>query len=247
MDISTITTKPKNRVPITTKVITKEAKETVRTAMHETLDKHEQIFIVAPVIETNDDLKLFGVDTIYSVIKKRYKEARVGLLHGQLNANEKARVIDAFKHHELDILVTTTVIEVGIDIPNATLMIIYHAERFGYAQLHQLRGRVGRSSKGGQCLMIYEGNEDTRDRIKKLETINNGFTLSEYDLKHRGFGDIIGTVQSGKLEMFYTKDTNHIAQLKMINQETKAIVKNYPNDKVYTPLIKRLSDELNKA
>lgn len=246
MDISTITTKPKNRVPITTKVITKEAKETVRSTMHKTLEKHEQIFIVAPVIETDDDLKLFGVDTIYSVIKKRYKEARVGLLHGRLNANEKARVIDAFKHHELDILVTTTVIEVGIDIPNATLMIIYHAERFGYAQLHQLRGRVGRSSKGGQCLMIYEGNEATRNRIKKLETIHDGFTLSEYDLEHRGFGDIIGTVQSGKLDMFYMQDTNHFEQLKMINQETQAIVKNYPNVDAYVPLIKRVYCELNK-
>ncbi len=246
MDISTITTKPKNRVPITTKVITKEAKETVRKSMHETLEKNEQIFIVAPVIETNEDLKLFGVDTIYNVIKKRYKNARVGLLHGKLNANEKARIIDAFKHHELDIIVTTTVIEVGIDIPNATLMIIYHAERFGYAQLHQLRGRVGRSSKGGQCIMIYEGDKDTRDRIKKLETIHDGFTLSEYDLRQRGFGDIIGTVQSGKLEMFYTKDTDHFEQLKTINQETKDIVKNHPNDKAYAPLIKRIYNELNK-
>ncbi|MFW6319392.1 MAG: ATP-dependent DNA helicase RecG [Bacillota bacterium] len=246
MDISTITTKPKNRVPITTKVMTKEAKETVRNAMRETLTKNEQIFIVAPVIETNEDLKLFGVDTIYNVIKKRYKNARVGLLHGKLNANEKARIIDAFKHHELDIIVTTTVIEVGIDIPNATLMIIYHAERFGYAQLHQLRGRVGRSSKGGLCLMIYEGDKDTRDRIKKLETIHDGFTLSEYDLKQRGFGDIIGTVQSGKLEMFYTKDTDHIEQLKTINQETKDIVENYPHDEACVPLIKRIYNELNK-
>ncbi len=238
MDVSTLKSMPKNRKRIATQVVKEATKSTVRQTMLDTLKRNEQIYIVSPMIETNKELGIFGVKTIYEVVKKRYPKARVALLHAKMESEQKTDVLRHFTENNIDILVSTTVIEVGIDVANATLMVVYHAERFGYAQLHQLRGRVGRSGKAGTCLLLYEGDEETFNRLALLEEVYDGFVLSEYDLKNRGFGDLVGTEQSGRPDWLYVHSEYDMDLLTMMKGEADAMVKAYQASKAYESLIK---------
>ena len=160
----------------------------------------EKTYFVCPRIEGDDEGTLSSVTEIYDEVKRRLPSLKVGLLHGKMKEAEKNRVMEEFKGEGYDCLVSTTVIEVGVDVPEATTIIIYNAERFGLAQLHQLRGRVGRGDKKSYCFLLM-GNDspDSRERLSVIKNSADGFEIAEADLKLRGGGDFMGTRQSGHI------------------------------------------------
>ncbi|MFW6298524.1 MAG: ATP-dependent DNA helicase RecG [Bacillota bacterium] len=209
MDISTIK-RPFNRAQsVKTAVRTLRSEKAAMNAIERRLLNHEQTYVVAPTIDEQETLK--GVKALYQKYRRHFKNSTVAMLHGRLSSDEKARVLKAFKEGRIDILITTTVVEVGIHAPGATLMVIYHGERFGYAQLHQLRGRVGREGKEGGCVILAKDDPDTMKRLKILETTHDGFELSEIDLKRRGFGDLVGIRQSGSMDILREEDEGDMA------------------------------------
>ncbi|MFW5865217.1 MAG: ATP-dependent DNA helicase RecG [Candidatus Izemoplasmataceae bacterium] len=244
MDVSTLESRKSAAERIETKLVSYADKALIKTAIYDTLKKGEQLYIVAPNI---DDLEagIKGVETVYQTIKARYKDARVGLLHSKLSPIEKSNTLKAFKDKEISILVSTTVIEVGIHIPNATLMIIYHAERFGYAQLHQLRGRVGREGKG-YCLLIHDNQPSSIERLKVLETVYDGFELSEIDLQQRGFGDLIGIMQSGYLRFKHADSKEDLKILMLAKDDATEIVFDYMKDAAFKETISMAKRLINK-
>ncbi len=242
MDLSIITDKPLGRKAIKTTVVSSKDKAIVRNKMVNTLAKKGQIFVVAPTIEESEQ-GVKGVKTVYEVIKERYPKARVGLLHARMKHEKKNTVLEAFYRGEIDILVSTTVIEVGIDVSNASLMVIYRAERFGYAQLHQLRGRVGRGIKESECIVIYEGTNEIKERLAVLETIHDGFTLSEYDLRLRGFGDILGVMQSGILRLNYANIDDDIELFKIAKEDALKVLNNPQEKALLLPVLKKQIEE----
>lgn len=199
MDVSTLDEMPMGRIPIKTFWVRPGQAESVFDAVKKQLEHQSQVYVVSPLIEESEKIDLKNVTDLKekyaSIFEPHYK---VGLLHGKLLPQEKEDIMLQFKNHEIDILVSTTVIEVGVDVPNATLMVIYDADRFGLAQLHQLRGRVGRGTKESMCILIAEPRTDTgKERMKIMTETNDGFLLSQRDLELRGPGDVFGRKQSG--------------------------------------------------
>jgi len=193
---------PTGRRSITTQVIEPTARSYVYTKVEEQIDQGRQVFWVCPLIEDSDKLIAKSVTEVYEDLKKSvFKRRRLGLLHGSMKADDKDAVMSAFQKHEINILVSTTVIEVGINVPNATVMVIESAERFGLAQIHQLRGRVGRSIHQSYCFLIPSPEQPVSKRLRVLENVSDGFRLSEIDLELRGPGAIYGTRQSGVLDL----------------------------------------------
>lgn len=189
--VSTIKTKPVGRIDIRTLLVTDEKRESGYKWIREKLKLKEQMYVVCPAIEESEEFKSVKIE--YEKIKEIYKEFKVEMLHGKFKEEKKNEITRDFRDRKIDILVSTQLIEVGMDNPNATLMLIESAEKFGLAQLHQLRGRVGRGEKESYCLIMGSLNE----RLKYFATHNDGFKLSEYDLKLRGPGEVFGTLQSG--------------------------------------------------
>lgn len=205
LDISVIDEMPPGRIPIKTWVVPLTKREKAYSWIREQIVKHEtQAFIVCPLIEDSENSQLAevkAVQTEYARLQSEvFPDLKLGLVHGRLNSKAKSQVIEEFKNKATDILVATPVIEVGIDIPNATIMMIEGAERFGLAQLHQLRGRVGRGDKQSYCLLFTSSGKDSQ-RLKHLETIQSGFALAELDMQLRGMGDLYGVKQSGEIEL----------------------------------------------
>ncbi|HUC89466.1 MAG TPA: helicase-related protein, partial [Patescibacteria group bacterium] len=173
-----------------------------------------QMFVVCPLITESSTSTANSVEKIYEQFsKKDFRDWRVGLIHGKLKAEEKNSIMNDFVAHKMDILVSTTVIEVGVDVPNASIMLIEAADRFGLAQIHQLRGRVGRGIHGGFCYLMMSDSKSPPKRLKALESSNDGFKLAELDLELRGPGAIYGTAQHGELDLRIAKltDTHLIA------------------------------------
>lgn len=198
MDISSIHTMPKGRKLVETKYFKTTSMKPVLQDVLDFIKEGRQCYVVCPAIEENDEYKMRNVFEIYEGMTKTLKDVRIGLLHGKMTSLEKEEVMTQFQNHELDILVSTTVIEVGIDVKNATVMVIYDAHRFGLSTLHQLRGRVARGSEQGYCFLLSGSNDaQAIERLKKLEELKDGFAISEYDLHMRGPGDILGIRQSG--------------------------------------------------
>lgn len=197
MDFSIIRSMPKNRKKIITRALDPSTRERAYIDMGRELDNGGLAYVVAPSIE-NEDEEMLSVQKLYEEIRKRYPGHPAALLHGRLSAEEKASIMEDFKSGRVHILVSTIVIEVGIDVPDATVMIIENSERFGLAQMHQLRGRVGRSSKQSYCYVInYSKSETAAARAKAMAEISDGFEISEADYELRGPGDVMGTMQSG--------------------------------------------------
>ncbi|HIK87800.1 MAG TPA: ATP-dependent DNA helicase RecG, partial [Alphaproteobacteria bacterium] len=229
MDISILYSKPKNRpVTKTISVSIPRIKEVIN-AVSRAINKKNQIFWVCPLVKDSEKLDLAAAETRAKYLEK-YFPNKVALLHGQMPPEEKEKSLSQFANQNKPILVATTVIEVGIDIPNATIIIIEHAERFGLAQLHQLRGRVGRGTKESICILLYDqkiGNI-ARDRLSVMRETNDGFIISEKDLKLRGAGEILGTKQSGD-QMFKVLDiSQHEHLIKIANQDAKLILNKNP-------------------
>lgn len=199
LDVSIIDEMPAGRSPIQTRVVTESKRNNAMDFMAEQIAKGRQCYIVYPLVEESEKIDLKNATEEYEKLKHQYPKIRFGLLHGKMKPVEKDEMMTLFRKHEIDVLVSTTVIEVGVDVANANLMIIEHAERFGLSQLHQLRGRVGRGEFKSFCVMImgYAVSEETRDRVTFMEKTNDGFKIAEYDLEIRGPGEFMGSKQSG--------------------------------------------------
>jgi len=197
LDVSMIKTKPAGRKDIITKVKKENELKSILTHIYEEIKKEHQIYVVAPLIDENEEIDLNSVNILKEKFISAYPGvARVEVLHGKLKNNEKEAIMNDFKNNQIQILVSTTVVEVGVDVKNATMMVIFNAERFGLATLHQLRGRVGRNDVQSYCYLIC--NQDI-PRLKVLEESNDGFYISEKDFEFRGEGDLFGTRQSGDM------------------------------------------------
>ncbi len=199
MDISKISEKPKNRKEIITKSININKIDQLKESLTKILNKKQKIYWVCPLIDESEKLQLQSVNSRVNDLKKYYSSNNVGLVHGQMSQDEKNDVMSKFKDNKIDILVATSVIEVGIDDPDATVMIIENSERYGLSQLHQLRGRVGRGNVQSTCILLFEGplTENAKRRLKVMKETNDGFLIAEEDLDIRGAGEILGSKQSG--------------------------------------------------
>ena len=200
LDITVLDEMPKGRLPIQTFAVTGGYRERAYGFIKDHLDAGEQAYLVCAMIEESDTLENVQAAESYAETLKHgaFSEYRVGLLHGKMKPAEKESVMAAMKAHEIDLLVCTTVVEVGVDVPNATLILIENADRFGLAQLHQLRGRVGRGTVQSYCILVTDSkNEDARERLKVMSRTTNGFAIAEEDLKLRGPGDFFGHAQHG--------------------------------------------------
>ncbi len=198
MDVSRLDEKPPGRKPIATRIVPLERLDEVIGGMERALHAGAQVYWVCPLVAESEILDIAAAEARYAELAKRFGD-RVGLVHGRLAGKDKDRVMAAFAAGALSILVSTTVIEVGVDVPNASIMIIDHAERFGLAQLHQLRGRVGRGAKESSCILLYRQplSEAARERLNVMRRTEDGFVIAEEDLKLRGGGEMLGTRQSG--------------------------------------------------
>ena len=199
LDVSVIDQLPPGRKPIATKVVKASRRDEVIAGLQSWLSKGLQAYWVCPLIEESEALQLQTAVESFEQLTQALPEFKVGLVHGRLKADEKAAVMAAFKANEIQLLVATTVIEVGVDVPNAALMVIEHAERFGYAQIHQLRGRVGRGSADSVCILMYAEplSLAAKERLQTLRETSDGFVIAERDLSLRGPGELLGAKQSG--------------------------------------------------
>jgi ATP-dependent DNA helicase RecG len=199
LDVSVIDELPPGRKPITTKVVKASRRDEVIGGLHDWLTKGLQAYWVCPLIEESEVLQLQTAVESFEQLTQALPNFKVGLVHGRLKSEEKAAVMAAFKANEIQLLVATTVIEVGVDVPNAALMVIEHAERFGYAQIHQLRGRVGRGSADSVCILMYAEplSLAAKERLQTLRETSDGFVIAERDLSLRGPGELLGAKQSG--------------------------------------------------
>jgi ATP-dependent DNA helicase RecG len=225
LDISIIKQKPVVKAEIATQIVSPNSTQQMYEAVKLALNEGRQAYIVCPLITESEVLNTASAEETYKVVRQKYlKEYRVGLLHGKMKPADKDAVMQSFKDHELDVLVATTVIEVGVDVPNATDMIILGADRFGLAQLHQLRGRVGRGIHPGRCYLVMSDSTKPSKRMHAIVSTNDGFELAEYDLEIRGAGAIYGTSQHGELDLRHVQLSDHqlIAEVRSaVNAFTK--------------------------
>lgn len=199
LDLSIIDELPPGRTPIKTKWIANDKDLAIMyDFIYKKVNSGNQAYFVAPLIETSDKMALKSVEKVSEEIERRFSDKKIGIIHGKMKAKEKDEVMLKFKNKEYDILIATTVIEVGIDVPASTIMTIYNAERFGLSALHQLRGRVGRGSKQSYCFLISESTtENSKQRLSIMEKTEDGFVIAEEDLRLRNSGEIFGLKQSG--------------------------------------------------
>jgi ATP-dependent DNA helicase RecG len=198
MDVSKLDEKPPGRKPVLTRTVPTERLSDMVDGLARAIAAGAQAYWVCPLVSESEVLDIAAAEDRSAALKKRFGE-KVGLVHGRLAGAEKDRVMAAFAEGALSILVSTTVIEVGVDIPNASIMVIEHAERFGLAQLHQLRGRVGRGAAQSSCILLYKAplSENARARLAMMRSTEDGFKIAEEDLRLRGGGEVLGTRQSG--------------------------------------------------
>lgn len=202
LDISLIAEKPPDRLPVATKIVSPNSRAPVYAQIKQELDAGRQMFVVCPLISESEVLDANSAEKTFDQFSKHeFKNYKVGLLHGQMRSDAKNEIMRQFVEHELDILVATTVIEVGVDVPNASVMLIEAPERFGLAQIHQLRGRVGRGKAQGYCYLMMSDSKAPTRRLRALESSNDGFKLAELDLEIRGPGAIYGRSQHGQLDL----------------------------------------------
>jgi len=199
LDVSILKDKPPRRGTVLTKIIKETQKTGVHSFIKDELKKGRQAFIICPLIEKSEKLDLKSVEETHKEISSIYKNFAIGVLHGRLKSSERLKIMNAFRSGKIDMLIATTVVEVGVDIPNASIMLIEHPERFGLAQLHQLRGRIGRGSQKSYCFLILDRYvvAETYERIAYFEKNNDGFALAQKDIKLRGPGEILGKKQHG--------------------------------------------------
>ncbi len=231
LDISQITELPPGRVPITTKIISEKELNKLFKYVENEIDNGKQAYVILPLIEDSEKMNLSSAKKIYKYLSEEiFFKNKVGLLHGKLNSEEKNNVINSFVNNEVNILVSTTVIEVGIDVPNASIMIIYNSERFGLSQLHQLRGRVGRGSHKSFCYLVTsENNRLENKRLTVLEKSNDGFYIAEKDLELRGPGQLLGYKQSGLPDFILDNLPNNKVLIEKAREEAQRVINEDPD------------------
>jgi ATP-dependent DNA helicase RecG len=203
LDVSVIDELPPGRRPVDTVVVPDSRRADVVARVHTACRDGRQAYWVCPLIEESELVDSRAASALERELKEALPDTRIGLIHGRMKSAEKDLVMRAFKQGELDLLVATTVIEVGVDVPKATLMVVENAERMGLAQLHQLRGRVGRGSQASSCVLLYKPplSEVARERLNVLRATNDGFAVAQKDLELRGPGEVLGTRQTGLMQL----------------------------------------------
>ncbi|AXE99506.1 ATP-dependent DNA helicase RecG [Paraburkholderia hospita] len=231
LDVSTIDELPPGRTPILTKLVSDARREEVIGRVREAALTGRQVYWVCPLIEESETLQLQTAVETYETLVATLPELKVGLVHGRLTPVEKATVMDAFSRNEVQLLVATTVIEVGVDVPNASLMVIEHAERFGLAQLHQLRGRVGRGSAASVCVLMYAGplSMTARARLQTMRETTDGFEIARRDLEIRGPGEFLGARQSGAAMLRFADLENDGWLIEPAREAAGTLLAQYPN------------------
>ena len=218
LDISIIDELPPNRKKIDTFAVTKSMEQRVNTFIKKQIDEGRQAYIVCPLVEENEEIDAKSVLELAEKYKTEiFPEYKVEYLHGKMRPKEKDEIMQKFKDGQIDILISTTVIEVGVNVPNASIMIVENAERFGLAQLHQLRGRVGRGEYQSYCILKYQGSSEViRQRMKTMQETNDGFVIAGKDLELRGSGEFFGTKQHGIPEFKIANLFEDMPMLKMV-------------------------------
>ncbi len=247
LDVSQIDELPPGRKPVKTSVVTPAERSAVNELLRRQIAEGRQVYIVLPLIEESEKVDMRSAIEEHERLRERvFPEFRLGLLHGRLKSEEKEAVIGAFRRHELDILVSTTVVEVGVDVPNASVMLIEHAERFGLAQLHQLRGRVGRGAAQSFCLLMTASKTETAlQRLRVLEQSNDGFFIAEVDLRLRGPGEVMGTRQSGIPDMVLSSLVEDQDSLELARREAQSVITADPTLAGYPLLRAELQQRLD--
>lgn len=230
LDISIIDELPPNRKKIETYAVRKDMEARVNNFIAKNIDEGRQCYIVCPLVEENEEINAKSVMELVEVYKNQvFTNYRVEYLHGKMRPKEKDEIMEHFKNGEIDILISTTVIEVGVNVPNSNIMVIENAERFGLAQLHQLRGRVGRGEYQSYCILKYQGNSHViQERMKVISSTNDGFVISEKDLELRGSGEFFGTKQHGIPEFKIANLFEDIETLKQIQAIALEIIAQDP-------------------
>ncbi|MCQ2554492.1 MAG: hypothetical protein MJ171_02435 [Clostridia bacterium] len=230
LDISVIDTLPKGRLPIKTYQRGQDAREKIYDFVESEIKKGRQAYVVCPLIEESESIDCRSAEEIHTELSVRYRNLNIGLIHGELTNAEKDEIFARFLNREIDILVSTVVIEVGVDVPNASVIVIENAERFGLAQLHQLRGRVGRSDNQSYCILV-SGNESqvSKTRNAVMCQTTDGFVIAEEDLKLRGPGELFGTRQHGIPELHIADLVKNIEVLEKVKNVALDILKKDPN------------------
>ncbi|MFZ9035226.1 MAG: ATP-dependent DNA helicase RecG [Francisellaceae bacterium] len=240
LDLSIIDELPPNRKPVTTSVLNELMKPQIIEKLKDHIKKGGQAYWVCPLIESSENMAhLQDVSSLYEMINGKLAEAKIGLIHGKMKPDDKTEIMQQFKARKLDILVATTVIEVGVDVPNANIMIIDNAERLGLSQLHQLRGRVGRGSKESVCILLYTPplSNMTKKRLNLMRNSQDGFYLAEEDLKLRGAGDIFGKNQTGDIRFKVADLSLHQALFSDVIAIAKDLMTDFPES--IDPIINR--------
>jgi ATP-dependent DNA helicase RecG len=229
MENSVLREKPPGRKPIDTRVLPHDRIPEIVEGLKRKIKDGDRVYWVCPLVEESELIDLSAAEDRHAALLQHFP-GRVGLIHGRMKGDEKDTVMAQFMAGEISILVATTVIEVGVNVPEATVMIIEHSERFGLSQLHQLRGRVGRGDKAGTCLLLYEAplGRIAKQRLETLRTTEDGFVIAEKDLELRGPGDILGTKQSGDLAFRLASPEAHQDLLIAAHQEAKLILSKDP-------------------
>lgn len=256
LDISIIDELPKGRSPIKTKWIKDEFE---KEKMYEFIDKKiedgRQVYVVSPLIEESETLNVKSADETFEEYSEIFKKRKIGLIHGKQKNSEKQQIMEKFKKHELDILVSTTVIEVGVNVPNASIMVIRDAQRFGLSSLHQLRGRVGRGNYQSYCFLESNtNNEISARRLQVMEETTDGFKIAEEDLRLRNSGEILGTRQSGVSDMVFTDIIKNVKEIKIVRdfvlqylKENDGIIESEILKRdIYYSFLERNSEEITK-
>ena len=250
LDISIIDELPPNRKKIETYAVNKSMEPRVNAFIRKQVEEGRQAYIVCPLVEENEDIKVKSVIELAKVYKEEiFPDLNVEYLHGKMRPKEKESIMEQFKDGKIDILISTTVIEVGVNVPNANIMVIEDAQRFGLAALHQLRGRVGRGEYQSYCILKYQGTSDViRKRMNVMTQTNDGFIISEKDLELRGSGDFFGTKQHGIPDFKIANLFEDMSILKQVQILANEIIHEDPNlEKEKNIQIKKMIDEKFKT
>ncbi|MDB4952408.1 MAG: ATP-dependent helicase RecG [Gemmatimonadetes bacterium] len=245
LDVSVLDERPPGRQPVRTALRDQSALPKVLAFVREQVQRGRQAYLVYPLVEESEKVELKSATEEYERLREVFPDLRLALIHGQMPGDEKDRVMRAFSAGETDVLVSTTVIEVGIDVPNATVMLIEHAERFGLSQLHQLRGRVGRGSDESYCILLTSGPE-AAERLRIFAATEDGFKIAEADMRLRGYGDLFGARQSGLPTFRFADLEKDVELLRIAQGEARRIVELDPDlarhDRIRTALEARFGE-----